>query len=89
MIVEEKVAQRTKWCPEVRIKWIGTTWSSNRSHVTWRYRFRLWLYELMFPNLFHWSKGYVNKCYGSKCMMWRWHDEKNKTGYCGLAREPK
>ncbi len=28
-------------------------------------------------------------CLGSDCMAWRWHDERNETGFCGIARRPR
>jgi hypothetical protein len=27
-------------------------------------------------------------CLGSGCMMWRWLDEDDRIGYCGLAGQP-
>ena len=38
------------------------------------------------------DSGHADKncmCLGSDCMAWRWHDERNKTGFCGVARRPK
>lgn len=34
-------------------------------------------------------RNWIQWCIVSECMAWRWHDEINKMGYCGLVYKDK
>jgi hypothetical protein len=88
MMVNEQVAQRSKWCPMVRICWQGGIVAFNRGNPGPKARFYNALFRTFFPRL-HWLyRLKFSRCFGSSCMMWRWHNISNGDGYCGLAGSP-
>ena len=85
MIVNEQVAQRTKWCPMARARFPGGVVAFNRGNPGVKARFYNAFFRTFFPRL-HWVyRAKFFRCFGSGCMMWRWHDIDKKEGYCGLA----
>jgi hypothetical protein len=88
MIVSERQAKRTMWCPMVRTRFAGIDFAFNRSRPHRWLRVKNAIYRTLFPRL-HWlARAKFFRCFGSGCMMWRWADRDAKTGFCGLAGNP-
>jgi hypothetical protein len=88
MILTERQAKRSMWCPMVRIRWMNVWQASNRSNPGRWNRVKNALFRTFFPRL-HWlARAKFFRCWGSGCMMWRWADRDAKTGFCGLAGNP-
>jgi hypothetical protein len=94
MLVTEKDALASKWCPMVRLRWEKRTFSFNRSNPGPRDRFRNMIYKRFFPSVHDMMRGHYFRCQGSGCMMWRWEtpaapaNAQQRKGYCGLAGTP-
>jgi len=88
MIVHEDDAIRTIWCPHMRVRWPNGAVAFNRPNSGIKARFWNALFRTFFPRL-HWlMRAKFFMCRGRGCMMWRWHDKRSRTGYCGLASPP-
>jgi hypothetical protein len=88
MIMTERQAKRTMWCPMARIRWQTRPLAFNRSNPGKWDRFKNRLFITLFPRL-HWLfRAKFFRCFGSGCMMWRWADREAKMGFCGLAGNP-
>jgi hypothetical protein len=88
MIVTERQAKRTMWCPMARIRWQTRPLAFNRSNPGKWERFKNRLFIVLFPRL-HWAfRAKFFRCFGSGCMMWRWADRDTRMGFCGLAGNP-
>jgi hypothetical protein len=88
MIVTERQAKRSMWCPMARVRWQTSWQASNRSNPGRWNRFKNALFRTFFPRL-HWLfRAKFFRCFGSGCMMWRWADRDAKMGFCGLAGNP-
>jgi hypothetical protein len=88
MIVTERQARRSMWCPMARVRWMNVWQASNRSNPGRWNRVKNAVFRTFFPRL-HWlTRAKFFRCFGSGCMMWRWADRDAKTGFCGLAGNP-
>jgi hypothetical protein len=88
MILTERQAKRSMWCPMVRIRWMNVWQASNRSNPGHWNRLKNALFRTFFPRV-HWLfRAKFFRCWGSGCMMWRWADRDARTGFCGLAGNP-
>jgi hypothetical protein len=88
MIVTERQAKRSMWCPMARVRWMNAWQASNRSNPGRWNRLKNAVFRTFFPRL-HWlARAKFFRCFGSGCMMWRWADRDAKTGFCGLAGNP-
>jgi hypothetical protein len=88
MIVTERQAKRSMWCPMARVRWQAAWQASNRSNPGRWNRFKNLIFRTFFPRI-HWlARAKFFRCAGSGCMMWRWADREAKMGFCGLAGNP-
>jgi hypothetical protein len=88
MILTERQAKRSMWCPMARIRWANVWQASNRSNPGHWNRLKNALFRTFFPRI-HWLfRAKFFRCWGSGCMMWRWADRDARTGFCGLAGNP-
>jgi len=88
MILTERQAKRSMWCPMARVRWMNVWQASNRSNPGRWNRVKNALFRTLFPRL-HWlARAKFFRCWGSGCMMWRWADRDAKLGFCGLAGNP-
>ena len=94
MLLTEREAVASKWCPMVRLRWEKRTFSFNRSNPGPKDRLRNMFYKRFFPNVHDMMRGHFFRCQGSGCMMWRWEtpdapaNAQLRKGYCGLAGTP-
>jgi hypothetical protein len=88
MIVTERQAKRSMWCPMARLRWMGGPVAFNRGNPGRWARVKNRIYGTLFPNLYWLLRTKFTRCLGSGCMMWRWTDREAKMGFCGLSGNP-
>jgi hypothetical protein len=88
MLVTEKQAKGSMWCPMARVRWQARPVTFNRGNPGPKARLYNHLFRTFFPGLHSLFRGKYFRCYGSGCMMWRWAGKNSQFGYCGLAGTP-
>jgi hypothetical protein len=66
----------------------GASAGYNRTRLHWKTDLRERFINWMFPGFYWYTRARFFRCDAGRCMHWRWGDNKQRYGYCGLAGKP-